>query len=180
MMNSGKTGRKGGRRAGCEGVAPVGCEPAELRLEDFLPYQLNILSSMISAALFRPYGERYGLGVPEWRVIVALGQRGVMTVTAMGEFTQMGSVKVSRAATELERRKLIARQSDRADLRLTVLSLTSAGRTLYRAIAPHAVAFARDLTAAIDPADLPAFRRAVATLTDHARALVEEFANHKR
>src|SRR5256714_15081100 len=37
-----------------------------LKLEDFLPHRLNVLSSLVSQALTRVYG-RYGIGIPEWR-----------------------------------------------------------------------------------------------------------------
>src|SRR2546430_3684349 len=37
-----------------------------LKLDDFLPHRLNVLSSLVSQALTRVYG-RYGIGIPEWR-----------------------------------------------------------------------------------------------------------------
>ena len=69
-------------RAGAHADAP-------LRLEEFLPYRLNVLASLVSQALSRIYVERYGLGVPEWRVLVTLGQHGVMTAKAIGAHTHM-------------------------------------------------------------------------------------------
>ena len=49
-------------------------DDAPLKLEHFLPYQLNVVSSLVSQALSRVYARRYGIGVPEWRVLVTLGQ----------------------------------------------------------------------------------------------------------
>src|SRR5712692_3377659 len=54
---------------------------APLKLEEFLPYRLNVVASLVSQALSRIYAERYGIGVPEWRVLVTLGQYGLMTGT---------------------------------------------------------------------------------------------------
>ena len=51
----------------------------------------------------------------------------------------MHKTKVSRAVSELERRKLIARRENSADRRETFLSLTPAGRTIYRDLAPGAI-----------------------------------------
>src|SRR5262245_31230683 len=87
-----------------------------LRLEEFLPYRLNVLASLVSQALSRIYVERYGLGVPEWRVLVTLGQFGVMTGKAVGAHSHMHKTKVSRAVAELEKRKLVTRRANRADL----------------------------------------------------------------
>ena len=41
-------------------------EHAPLQLENFLPYQLNVVTSLVSLALSRVYARRYRIGVPEW------------------------------------------------------------------------------------------------------------------
>jgi hypothetical protein len=79
-------------------------DTAPLKLEEFLPYRLNVLANLVSQALSRIYVERYGLGVPEWRVLVTLGQFGVMTGKAIGAHSHMHKTKVSRAVAELEKR----------------------------------------------------------------------------
>src|SRR5262249_10543290 len=86
---------------------------AILRLDDFLPYRLTVLASLTSQALSRVYSERYGIGVPEWRVLVTLGQFGMMTGKAIGAHSHMHKTKVSRAVAELERRRLVARRANR-------------------------------------------------------------------
>src|SRR5262249_16202420 len=50
-----------------------------LKLEEFLPYRLNVCASLVSQALSRIYSDRYKIGAPEWRVLVTLGQFGAMT-----------------------------------------------------------------------------------------------------
>jgi DNA-binding MarR family transcriptional regulator len=151
-------------------------EAAPLRLEEFLPYRLNILASLVSQALSRVYAERYKIGVPEWRVLVTLGQYSVMTGKAIGTHTHMHKTKVSRAVAELERRKLVARRVNRADLRESFLSLTPAGRAIYEELAPGALEFARKLAEVIDPIDRSAFERALQKLTEQSRILAAEVA----
>lgn len=155
-------------------------DEAPLKLEDFLPYRLNVLASLVSQALSRIYVERYSLGVPEWRVLVTLGEFGVMTGKAIGAHSQMHKTKVSRAVAELEKRKLVGRRANRADLRESFLSLTAAGRTIYQELAPGALEFARRLAEVVDPMDRDAFERAVQRLTERSRALAEETAHRKR
>ncbi|HEU5276465.1 MAG TPA: MarR family winged helix-turn-helix transcriptional regulator [Xanthobacteraceae bacterium] len=155
-------------------------DEAPLKLEDFLPYRLNVLASLVSQALSRIYVERYSLGVPEWRVLVTLGEFGVMTGKAIGAHSQMHKTKVSRAVAELEKRKLVGRRANRADLRESFLSLTAAGRTIYEELAPGALEFARRLAEVVDPMDRDAFERAVQRLTERSRALAEETAHRKR
>src|SRR5437763_4477176 len=144
-----------------------------LRLDDFLPHRLNVLSSLVSQALTRVYG-RYGIGIPEWRVLVSLGQFGVMTGKAIGARTHMHKTKVSRAVTELERRKLLSRRANRSDLREAFLSLTPAGRAVYEELAPRALEFTARLSETVSASDQLAFDRAVKQLTERSATLVAE------
>jgi DNA-binding MarR family transcriptional regulator len=158
------------------GGAAASAGQAPLKLEHFLPYQLNVVASLVSQALSRVYARRYRIGVPEWRVLVTLGQHGVMTAKTIGAHTHMHKTKVSRAVALLEKRELIARRSNRADMRESFLSLTEAGRAMYEELAPHALDFARRLTEILTPADRDAFNRAVRQLTDRSAQLVAEVA----
>jgi len=153
---------------------------APLKLEEFLPYRLNVVASLTSQALSRIYAERYGIGVPEWRVLVTLGQYGMMTGKQIGEHSHMHKTKVSRAVAVLEKRKLLSRRTNRADLREAFLSLTAAGTAIYQDLAPVALDFARRLAEAIEPSDRAAFNRAVDRLTERSSALAAEIGNGRR
>ncbi|MCL4712293.1 MAG: MarR family transcriptional regulator [Pseudorhodoplanes sp.] len=153
---------------------------APLKLEEFLPYQLNVAASLVSQALSRIYSERYGIGVPEWRVLVTLGQYGVMTGKVIGRHSHMHKTKVSRAVALLEKRKYITRRINREDLREAFLSLTPAGRSIYEEFAPTALAFAQRLIDVIEPADRPAFARAIERLTKAAATFSDEVAGGRK
>jgi DNA-binding MarR family transcriptional regulator len=151
-------------------------DEAPLKLEQFLPYQLNVVASLVSQALSRVYARRYRIGVPEWRVLVTLGQYGVMTGKAIGAHTHMHKTKVSRAVALLEKRKLLVRRANRADMRESFLSLTAGGRAMYEELAPHALDFTRKLTDILTPGDREAFDRALMQITDRSAQLVAEVA----
>ena len=153
--------------------APAETQAGLLKLEDFLPHRLNVLSSLVSQALTSVYG-RYGIGIPEWRVLVTLGENGVMTGKAVGAHTHMHKTKVSRAVAQLEQRKLVSRRTNRADMRESFLSLTPAGRTIYEEVAPRALEFTQRLAEVVSPADRAAFDRAVRLLTKRSGDLVGE------
>jgi DNA-binding MarR family transcriptional regulator len=161
-----------GQPAGADCAATA--DSAPLKLEHFLPYQLNVVASLVSLALSRVYARRYRIGVPEWRVLVTLGQYGVMTGKAIGAHTHMHKTKVSRAVALLEKRKLLVRRSNRDDMRESFLSLTANGRAMYEEVAPHALDFARRLTEILTPADRDAFNRAIKQLTERSAQLVAE------
>ena len=151
-----------------------------LKLEEFLPYRLNVCANLVSQALSRVYSERYQIGVPEWRVLVTLGQLGMMTAKAIGTHSHMHKTKVSRAVALLERRKLLVRRANRADLREAFLSLTPAGRDVYDELAPLALEFARHLLDAVDPADRDALCRALRRLTKRSAELAPDIARPHR
>jgi DNA-binding MarR family transcriptional regulator len=144
---------------------------AALKLEDFLPYRLNVVASLTSHALSRIYADRYKFGVPEWRILVTLGEFGTMTGKAIGSHSHMHKTKVSRAVALMERRKLVARKANRDDLRESILSLTPAGQAIYDDLAPAALAFAQQLLNAVEPADRAALDRALRKITERSAEL---------
>ena len=147
---------------------------AALKLDEFLPYRLNVCANLVSQALSRIYADRYKIGVPEWRVLVTLGEFGMMTAKAIGKHSHMHKTKVSRAVALLERRKLVVRRANRADLREAFLSLTPAGQDVYSDLAPTALAFAEKLMESVDAADRPALDRALTKLTQRSAQLAAE------
>jgi DNA-binding MarR family transcriptional regulator len=154
------------------GGATKGSAPA-LTLDAFLPYRLNVAASLTSQALSRIYADRYKFGVPEWRVLVTLGEFGSMTGKAIGLHSHMHKTKVSRAVALLERRKLVARKVNRDDMRESFLSLTPAGQTVYGDLAPEALDFARQLMEAVEPADRGALDRALRRITERSADLAK-------
>ncbi len=116
-----------------------------LELERFLPYRLNVVAESVSRALSRLYAERYGIGVPEWRVIATLGEFQRMTAKEVGAHSRMHKTKVSRAVAALQDKRLIERQLNEDDMREAFLALTARGLRVYQDLAPRALAFERAL-----------------------------------
>ena len=116
-----------------------------LDLDRFLPYRLDILAESVSRALSRLYKERYGLDVPEWRVLAHLGQYAPITARDIGAHSRMHKTKVSRAVAELQRLGFLNRAGSAQDRREALLSLTAKGKAAYDDLAPKAADFARHL-----------------------------------
>ncbi|MFM9973150.1 MAG: MarR family winged helix-turn-helix transcriptional regulator [Beijerinckiaceae bacterium] len=109
-----------------------------LRLEAFLPYRLNVIAATVSEGLARVYSDRFGITIPEWRVIATLGQFGQVTAKAIGLHSRMHKTKVSRAVAALDARELVQRLANPDDKREAFVSLTMAGEGIYRDILPLA------------------------------------------
>lgn len=151
---------------------PAAAEPDQaLRLEQFLPYRLNVVGFLASRALGRIYGARFGIDIPQWRVIAQLGEFGRLTSRDIGELAQMHKTKVSRAVGELSTRGFVSRAANRADRRETFIALTPAGARLYAQIAPLALAFQQRWIAGISGEEMRVFERVLSVLTERGRHL---------
>ncbi|MGB5345053.1 MAG: MarR family transcriptional regulator [Woeseia sp.] len=122
--------------------APEQKKPAqqrELLLERFLPYRLAILSHSVSNSIATVYARRFGLTIPEWRVIVILGRFPGLSAVEVAERTLMDKVAVSRAVTRLIKKGRIDRQFADADRRRSILTLSEQGQEVLEDIAPLAL-----------------------------------------
>lgn len=107
-------------------------------LDDFLPYQLSTASNAVSDLIASEYKSRFGLKIPEWRVMAVLGTRGASTQRHLVEATLMDKVTVNRAVKNLVDRALLERSPNTADGRSHHLLLSDTGRDLYGQILPAA------------------------------------------
>lgn len=136
-----------------------------LNLDNFLPYRLSIASNALSSRIAAEYENRFGLKIPEWRLMAMLGEGRPMTQRELVAATRMDKVTVNRAAKALAERQLIARQAHEADGRSHHLELTDTGRELYHAIVPAALASEARLEAKISTAERAALMAILAKLT---------------
>jgi DNA-binding MarR family transcriptional regulator len=107
-----------------------------LILEKFLPYRLSVLSNRLSAAIAESYSRRFGLSIPEWRVIAVLALDPGISAAEVAERTAMDKVAVSRAVRRLLSTGRARRETARGDRRRSVLELTAEGRRIYRRVTP--------------------------------------------
>ena len=114
-------------------------------LDDFLPYRISVLSKRVSQDLERRYSGRFGLRIPEWRIMAHLSQSEPVSVRELEIRVDMHKSRVSRAARRLEEAGLVTSCTNRADRRLIDLRLTGKGRQMMQEIAPLVNAFQQEL-----------------------------------
>jgi DNA-binding MarR family transcriptional regulator len=109
-----------------------------LDLFRFVPFRLNRLAAEVSAALSSEYHERYGLDIPEWRVLATLGFRnGACSAQYIAHCTRTHKSTISRAVTALMTRQLVERVENEDDRREFRLRLTRKGKALYEELIPR-------------------------------------------
>jgi DNA-binding MarR family transcriptional regulator len=146
---------------------------AQLRLDDYLPYRLSVASNAVSGLIARAYQDRFGLTVPQWRLICVLAEEGGLTQAQIVARTVMDKVTVSRAAQGLLKRRLVVRAEHQADARSHVLSLSGEGRRLHAEIAPVALAYEAALLAGLASEEAAGLKRLLERLQAAAERLAE-------
>jgi DNA-binding MarR family transcriptional regulator len=144
-------------------------------LAGFLPYQLSVTSNAVSSLIAERYRKRFGLKIPEWRVMAVLGDAEAagreLTQRALTAATVMDKVAVNRAARVLEERGLIARVPNPGDGRSHLLALTAEGRAIHAEVMPLARATERELLEGFGAAEEADLRELLARLRARAMQL---------
>ena len=144
---------------------------ARLDLDRFVPYRLSVLTNHVSSAISRHYSERFGLSIPEWRVMAVLGQTPGLSAREVAARTAMDKVQVSRAVASLMRARRVARSGDAEDGRVTRLTLTREGNAIYDEIVPLALHLEDLFLSALSEEERKTFDRLMAKLARQARLL---------
>ena len=144
-----------------------------LKLDAYLPYRLSVASNAVSGLIARAYQDRFGLSVPQWRLICVLAEGGALTQGQLVSKTVMDKVTVSRSTQGLLRRHLVTRTEHHADARSHVLALSPQGQRLYAEIAPLALAYEQALIAGLSPDEVDGLKRLLSRLQSAATALVD-------
>jgi DNA-binding MarR family transcriptional regulator len=140
-------------------------EPVAFDLAQFLPYRMNVLAGRISRQLAAVYGARFGLTIPEWRILAHLSQlppeAGDVSVREVQARVDMDKAKVTRAAQRLEAAGLISKRANPADRRLVRLALTETGRRRMDVLVPWVQDYETRLLAVLAPDERTAFLTAL-------------------
>jgi DNA-binding MarR family transcriptional regulator len=144
---------------------------ARLDLDRFLPYRLSVLTNRVSGAIARQYADRFGLTIPEWRVMAVLGGTPGLLARDVAERTAMDKVQVSRAVESLVRARRVSRAPDAADGRIQRLALTAKGRAIYDEVVPLALHLEEVLLSALTPQERRGLELLMAKLMRQARLL---------
>ncbi len=150
-----------------------------IKLESFLPYRLSVLANVTSSAIAAAYEERFGLTIPEWRVIAVLMRHPGLSAREVAAKSRMDAVAVSRAVNRLLRAGRLRREVAAADRRRSILQVSAAGAAVYRGVAPLALEFERSLLDTLTNDDRATLDRLLGVLTQRAETLSVELREPK-
>lgn len=95
---------------------------------------------------FRASLRHHELTEQQWRVLRALADVKTAEVTELARMTFLHGPSLTRILRDLEARKLIARRTADADLRRGIISVSSRGETVIKAVAPSSEAIYAEIT----------------------------------
>jgi DNA-binding MarR family transcriptional regulator len=140
--------------AGLREQVSSGRKASRLDLFRFVPFRLNRLSAEVSNALSGEYQARYGLDIPEWRVLATLGFRNdACSAQYISDCTRTHKSTISRAVTALMERQVVERVENTEDRREFRLRLTRKGRTLYEELIPRLLRKEQDILSCLSASE---------------------------
>lgn len=139
------------------------------RLADFLPYLLSITSTAVSHRIADEYATRFGIKIPEWRVMAVLGDAGALTQRQLVGATLMDKVAINRACKALAVRGLAERSPNSLDGRSHHLELTKAGYALHMQIMAIALDMEARLFAVFEGDERELFKAMLQRLRERVR-----------
>lgn len=119
---------------------------SSLSVEDFLTFRITRLSNALRTNLTKRYLDEFNLSLPEWRLLALVARFAPMRFSEVTLRSSMDKGQVSRTLRVMAKRgltkmKIIRRLGSRSTEALAapvMVSPTSRGRTLYRAVLPIA------------------------------------------
>lgn len=116
-----------------------------MELNDFIPYQLSILSLKISKGIAEHYQDQFGINVSEWRVLVILYKNPDITAKKIAQLSQMDKVRISRTVKSLVAKDYVEQKPHPLDARAKNYELNKRGKYLMRAVIPDALRYEENL-----------------------------------
>ena len=114
-------------------------------LNQFLPYQLSIISLKISNGIAEHYQDQFGINISEWRVLVILYKNPDITAKKIAQLSQMDKVRISRTLKSLVQKNYLSQRPHPLDARAKNYELNERGRYLMRAVIPDALRYEEQL-----------------------------------
>lgn len=142
-----------------------------LKLADFLPYRLSVLTNRVSGLIASAYADRFGINVCHWRVIAVLAEQPGISATQVAERTAHDKVSVTRAVQLLTRKGFVRRRASQSDGRVSHLVLTAKGERVCAEITPKALAYEKSLMATLSSDERKQLNSILEKLTAQAEEL---------
>jgi DNA-binding MarR family transcriptional regulator len=143
-------------------------------IRDLLAYRLQKAAYYASRPGYHDFVREFGVTGVEWRLLGNLYADGPLSLARVAAEADLPPAQASRTLSGLVERGLVRRATDAADARSVQLTLTPAGRALYRRLFQRAAELHDALVAGLSHAERDSLFRALDHVADVGRALLAE------
>ena len=141
-----------------------------LDLENFFPYRISILATLIRRAISEIYRDEPGLTEPEWKVLTTLAHKGPLPSGDIGLHMTLDRMAVSRALTRLIELGLVGRTPYERDQRMSEVNLSPYGSKVFDRLARQAAMIENSILESLDRKEVAELLRLIDKLESHFRA----------
>jgi len=141
-------------------------------LRGLLSHRILVLSNTLALAASRHYPRRFGVRLPEWRVIDALHAGPGISANQISQWLLTDKAWVSRSVERLVAAGYARRSPDPQHGRRVLLRLTAKGERTYAEIAAAARRRHDNLLSALAPAERRALERILGKLQARADTML--------
>ena len=112
--------------------------PTQLDLDDYLPYLVNRVGSIVAEQFGNEALKPHRLSIAMWRVMAVLAAHGSQRQIDLADHTSIESSTLSRLVTRLIRMRLVTRSRSAHSDREVAVSLSPKGQALVARLIPIA------------------------------------------
>lgn len=141
-------------------------------LRALVSHRVLVLSNTLARAAARHYPRRFGVRLPEWRVIDALHAGRAITAIEISQWLHTDKAWVGRSVERLIAGGYVKRRPDPEHGRRQILSLTAKGERAYEAVATAARRRNDNLLQALTAEERDVLERALGKLQDRATEML--------
>lgn len=152
--------------------APEALEEARIGIRDLISYRLARVSSLMSRGAALRYRRLFDVSLGEWRALALLAAEPRISLIELSRAAGLDKAQMSRVITAMTERGLVLRTTTPRRGRAVELSLTRAGREVYRGLMEEAAARDRAFRAALSPEELALLEDALDKLSAQAKAFI--------
>jgi DNA-binding MarR family transcriptional regulator len=144
-----------------DGIRPVPEHPIRLDLDDYLPYLVNRVGSIMALRFGEDVLAQFGLSIAMWRVLAALSSNGAQRHTDLAGLTSIEVSTLSRIVTRLVRMGLVVRAPSKTSGREIAVALSDRGRRLVDRLIPLGRRYEEIASAGLSKQENVVLRRAL-------------------
>ena len=145
-------------------------DPATLDLDNYLPYLVNRVGTIIADQWGGEQLAPYRLSIAMWRVMAVLASKGGQRQIDLADLTSIEVSTLSRLVTRLVRMGIVSRTRSASSTREVVVKLTAKGKAQVARLAPLAREYEAAAIGGVRPDELATVKSALRRMYANMKA----------